>query len=145
MAYVVILGIPIPYINATVDMHFHHLVHEVVVAGSEHVERLLKQRDLLASCPLRNQDHEPGVDVELRVLFQKIPAIVGDDDVVVGDREADQIPVLPAGLAKMGDVVGLKASRLRSSHQPAAQAFVDQKAFLQLASAGSSMDRHCGP
>ena len=85
------------------------------------------------------------MDIEPGILFQKISAIVGNDDVIVGHGEADQIPVLPTGLSKMGDVVGLISLCLGDSDQRAAQAFIDQETFVQCPLADSSEERHSAP
>ena len=99
---------------------------------------------MLASRALRKEDDESCVDVESGVFFQEIFAVVGDNDVVIGNSEVDQIPVLPTGLSKMSDIVRLIPLGFRNCDQRATQTFIDQEAILQRL-AGNSTDRQSAP
>src|SRR5258708_32790493 len=131
--------------HAAVARNFEQFVHEIIVATGYDIQSLLKQGHLLASRALRNNDDQSCVDVELGIFSQEIFAIVGNDDVVVRYGEADQIPVLPTGLPKMGDVIGLIPLRFGDRDQRTAQAFIDQEALVQCPLADSSEERHSAP
>jgi len=103
--------------HASIRQHLDQLVYEIVVSFRQQVERLGEQSDLLVPFDQGDQDDEPAMDIKLRILLEKIAAIVGDDDVVVGDGERDQIPVLPSGFPDVRHMVGLKAAGLCDGHQ----------------------------
>jgi hypothetical protein len=62
-----------------------------------------------------------------RVELAKIAGVVGDEDEIAVTGVPRDIPVLPAGVADMRDMLGLVASFPGDSNQVDAEAFVDQK------------------
>jgi hypothetical protein len=50
------------------------------------------------------------MNIELCVFLQKVATIVGNDDVVVGDRVWDEIPVLPSLLPDVRHMIGFETS-----------------------------------
>lgn len=131
MTDVVVSRIPVADVNAAVAGNLDQLVHEIIVARGIHVECLLKQGHLPIPSALRQKDHQAGVDFKLGVFLEKVPSVVGHDDLVVGNREPHQVPILPARLSEVRDVVGLIARRFRDADQRPAQAFVDQESLGQ--------------
>jgi hypothetical protein len=107
---VVVIRIPLPEMNASVRQHLNQRIHEVVISNCEHVERLRKQSYLFVSLHQGNEDDQASMNIELCVSPQKVAAIVGNDDVVVGDRVWDKIPVLPSLLPDVRYMIGFEAS-----------------------------------
>lgn len=145
MIDVMVASVPVTNVHAAVTRHFHEFVHQVIVARRENVQRPLEESHLLGSSALRNQDNRARVNVELGILLQEVPAIVSNDNVVVGYREPDEIPVLPTSLSQMRNVVSLIAMSFGNPDQSARQALVDQKPFLQWPRAAESADRQSAP
>jgi hypothetical protein len=83
---VVVFRIPFPEMNASVRQHLNQRIHEVVVSDCKHVECLRKQSYLFVSLHQGNEDDQASMNIELCVFLQKVATIVGNDDVVVGDR-----------------------------------------------------------
>jgi hypothetical protein len=67
------------------------------------------------------------MNIEFCVLFQEVPPVDSDDDVVVLDRKGDEIPVLPTALADVRHVGRVVAARLGYRDEFAVQALIDEK------------------
>jgi len=64
---------------------------------------------------------------ESRIEPSEVARIVGDEDKIAVAGVAHDVPVFPAGLADMRDVLGLMASLPGDGDQVDAKTFVDQK------------------
>jgi len=73
--------------------------------------------------PAANQLDRGAIDVAVAHLATpKIARIVGDEDEIAGAGVVQDAPILPAGLAEVGDVVSFTAGSAGDGNQVDAQA-----------------------
>lgn len=114
-------------VNYAVGEHFDDAVHHVVVHSSECIQVGGEEPVHCRAVGARHQDDQAAMQVVLHIELEEIPAIVGDDDVVVLDCKGNQVVVLPAALADMRAEFGDDAPVLGDGHQTRMQALVNQQ------------------
>lgn len=83
--------------------------------------------DLIRPVSARNDDNETWMQFKLRVLLQKVAAIVGYNDEIILVRIFGDGPVLPTCLSGMRTEDGEKFPLLRDGNECCRQAFVDEE------------------
>ena len=109
-----------------VEIDLEHAVDRLADDG-ELVERSPEKALLQNAADGRDQNDEAGMQRLGRIEAPEIARIVGDEDKIAIAGVARDVPVFPAGLADMRDVLGVMAGLPGNGNQVDAETFVDQK------------------
>ena len=109
-----------------VEVDLEHAVDRLTDDG-ELVERSPEKALLQNAADGRDQNDEAGMQRLGRIEAPEIARIIGDEDEITITGVARDVPIFPAGLADMGDVLGVMACLPGNGNQVDAETFVDQK------------------
>jgi hypothetical protein len=109
-----------------VEIDLEHPIDRLADIG-ELGERGPEQFLLQRAADGRGQNDQPGMQRLRRIETAEVARVVGDEDKVAVAGIAHDVPVFPALLADMRDVLGVMTRPPGDGNQVDAEAFVDQK------------------
>jgi hypothetical protein len=119
------LACPLPKMHASIQENLDNFVDNTCREIRRSVQDSFEQSLLIQTLDSWNNDDQPVVELQLRVLPEEMSPIVGDENVIVLKNERHQIVILPPTFSKPTYVVCRYSSLLGKGDQTDTQAFVD--------------------
>ena len=107
------------------DLHNH--VHQIA-PHLDHIQRAIEQRDLLRSCDIGQDQHQPGVQFQITVERNEIARIVRDKRQIAPEQDIHQRAVASARAPDPRDVVRFVPPLARFLGERGREALIDQEA-----------------